>query len=458
MGDEETVAQLREELASLRAEMAVLRAEVGSVGIGSVEPLPATRSRRSLALAGTTDDGGVASAGEHSEPTSGRRGFVKLAAGAAIGAVAASVAAVEPAAAATGDSLLLGQSNAATANADTTILESVSFTELAQNVFNVGNWTGFTNAADSTWRTAIYATTSDSDASGGHRMAVVGEVRNFGDSNNKGIGVFGAANRSIPVALPTEPIGVLGFADAGGASGNGTGVKGYVNNGSSTIGVHGLTNDTIGVQAQATGAGGIGINAVAPPNALAARVEGRFRQVTSLSSGPPAFAPANAGEQWRDSNGDLYICTTTGIPGTWRKVVSQHPAYADAGGSLNLLAAPIRILDTRGNGAPQTNGGNQLTANVDLTVNITGVVVGAVSVPAGAKGVFGTLTAVGPLVFGNVAVFPADIAFPGTSNVNFRPGGATASAFTTALSAGGAVKVRSSAATHLLLDVTGFLF
>ncbi|MDO9176120.1 MAG: hypothetical protein Q7V62_15035, partial [Actinomycetota bacterium] len=271
-------------------------------------------------------------------------------------------------------------------------------------------------------------------------------------------GVVGAANRLTALTLPAEPVGVLGTADAQGVSGAGTGVKGAVFNGSSTIGVHGVTDNTVGVQAEATGTGGVGLNAVAPTTGIAARVSGRFRQVTAGSAGAPSFSVGNAGEQWRDSNGAMWICTVTGAPGTWRKVVAQHPNFPSAGGSLNLLVKPIRVLDTRGNGAPQTNGGAQLAANTDLVVGVVGVDVGGISVPAGAVGVFGNLTSVAASGNGFMTLWAADVAQPGTSNLNFRTGVNVANSFTCAVSAAGEVTIRTSQASHILLDITGFLF
>lgn len=392
------------------------------------------------------------------QPRASRRNFLKLAAAGVAGGTAAALASSESAAAATGGALLIGNSNSPTAFVDTTVLESPSASNLAPNLLSVRNYSGSTNSVDSVWRLAIYGTASDADAGAGHRIGIVGEARNFTDSNTKGIGVVGAANRLTALTLPAEPVGVLGTADAQGVSGAGTGVKGAVFNGSSTIGVHGVTDNTVGVQAEATGTGGVGLNAVAPTTGIAARVSGRFRQVTAGSAGAPSFSVGNAGEQWRDSNGAMWICTVTGAPGTWRKVVAQHPNFPSAGGSLNLLVKPIRVLDTRGNGAPQTNGGAQLAANTDLVVGVVGVDVGGISVPAGAVGVFGNLTSVAASGNGFMTLWAADVAQPGTSNLNFRTGVNVANSFTCAVSAAGEVTIRTSQASHILLDITGFLF
>ena len=396
---------------------------------------------------------------EREQPRAGRRNFLRLAAAGAVAGTAVALASSESAAAATGGNMIIGNTSSPTNLADATVLRSSSGSELAPVLFRVANFTGSTILPQANWRVAVYGSSSDADGDvDGYRVAVVGEARNFVDADTKGIGVFGTANRTSNPALPTEPVGVLGYASAQGASGSGTAVKGVVGDGSSTIGVHGLTATTIGVQAEATGTGGVGLNATAPTGGIALRVDGRFRQVTSGSVGSPVSGVGNAGEQWRDINGDMWICTTTGSPGTWRKVVAQHSLFPTAGGSLNLLSKPIRVLDTRGNGAPQTNGGVPLAANTDLTVDTVGVVVGGISVPAGATGVFGNLTSVAAGGNGFMTLWAANVAQPGTSNLNFRTGVNIANSFTCAVSVPGEVKMRTSQPTHVLLDITGFLF
>jgi hypothetical protein len=385
----------------------------------------------------------------------GRRSFLKLAvAGAAAGAGTVALAST-PAAATTGQALLLGQANHSSANADVSGLENGTFTELAVNVFQVKNWASSSLGPDGNFRTAIYgAATGPETVIGpntGVRVGIHGEALSMGDATSRGVGVLGCANRTIGLLLPATGTGVYGTAE-----GAGTGVKGLAYNGAA-VGVHGVAGDTVGVQAEATGSGGVGLNAVAPTTAVAARVEGRFRQVSALAPGAPTFF-ANAGEQWRDSLGDLYICTVAGAPGTWRKVVAQHPSYPSAGGSLNLLATPIRVLDTRpGSTEPQNNGHNQVAANQELVTSVTGVSVGGVSVPAGAKGFFGNLTAV-PLTDGWITMWAENVAIPGTSNLNFKPGVAIANSFICALSPAGQVRIKPSATTHILLDIVGFLY
>jgi len=395
----------------------------------------------------------------------GRRNFLKLAAaGAAVGTALAVGSSASPAAASSGSPLLIGAGNNPTSTDDLTTLSSPSASTLSRSLLWVKNYSLTYSLVDLNWRTAIVGNTADVDASSGFRIGVVGEVSAFSDNDKKGIGVLGMANRpevaGLPIInLPTTPIGVLGFASAQGASGSGTAVKGFVNDGSSTIGVHGATVNTVGVQAEATASGGVGLHAIAPNNAIAAQVAGRLRQVPAASPGAPSFSPANIGEQWRDSNGDLWICVTTGTPGTWRKVVAQHPNFPTAGGSVNFLLNPIRLLDTRPSGtAPASNGHNPLTANVDLQIDIATISVGGVQVPSGATGIIGNLTALPLTSNGFMTLWAENVAQPGTSNINFRAGINVANSFVCALSPAGKVRLRSSVATNALLDVVGFLY
>jgi hypothetical protein len=384
------------------------------------------------------------------EARSDRRGFFKLAAGAAAGVLVAGVAGAEPAAAATNGPLLIGKGNNPDAVADVTALDSPSPTALMSRVLVVNNFSVNTTSIDSTFRAAVDGRSCDADAGNGFRIGLLGQSHSLSDTTVRGVGVYGVAD-SAQAFTPATPVGVFGHAHAAGA-----GVMGQVDT-SDARGVHGLATNGVGVQAEATASGGVGLNATAPTSAIAARVDGRLRQVAAGSAGPPTFF-ANIGEFWRDSLGDLYVCTVTGTPGTWRKVVAQHPSFASAGGSINLFTNPIRVVDTRaGQGAPQNNGSQKLAVNTDVTFQITGQVVSAVSVPAGARGILGNVTAVDPNDAGYLSVFPNT--FANTSNINYVPNQTTANALICALSAAGSLKMRSSVSTtNVILDIVGFLF
>lgn len=411
MIDESTVALLRDELAALRAEVARLRAE---------------RSGSPDRTATTTD----------------RRGFFRLAAGAAAGVVVAGAATAEPATAATGDPLVVGQVNVASTVGATTLLESPSETTLMPRAFVVANYSTRSVLPTDDRRIAVHGITTDTDLSQGFRIGILGQADPAGDADDRGVGVYGeSAFAADGLAAPTEPVGVLGHAGGGG-----TGVKGHVTS-AGTTGVHGRADHAAAVGVLASAAG------------TALRVDGGLLHVPAPVTGPPVTGAV--GQQHRDALGDLYLCTAGGPPATWRKVAAQHPAFAVAGGSVNLLDRPIRLLDTRPSGtAPITLGKVRPTVGVDTAaVDVTGVAVDGVQVPEGATGIIGTLTAAEALGTGYVAIFPGSSAFPGTSSLNFTAAAPIATGITCRLGGDGTIRLRvGSAATHVVLDVVGFLF
>ena len=194
----------------------------------------------------------------------------------------------------------------------------------------------------------------------------------------------------------------------------------------------------------------------APSSALT--VEGRLHHVVGGVPGPPT-GPALAGDQWRDSTGAMFVCTADGTPGVWRRVVAQHPDYANAGGSINLLARPIRVVDTRPTStAPLKNGGNRLAPTTSTSFQITGTAVSGVSVPAGATGILANITATDTLGSGFFSVFASGLSPTGTSTVNYTDA-SIANFFMSALSTSGALTVRcGSNAAHCIIDVMGFLY
>jgi hypothetical protein len=175
--------------------------------------------------------------------------------------------------------------------------------------------------------------------------------------------------------------------------------------------------------------------------------------------GAPTVGDFSAGEMIRDAAGDMYICVAKGTPGTWRKVTAQHPAYANAGGSVNLLPNPIRLVDTRGQGAPITNGATKLSPGVALVAQITGTVVAGQSIPVGAKGILGNITATGEVGSGFALVWPANQPQPGTSNLNYTAGVDIANNFVATLDPTGKIKFMcAGTSTHIIIDVFGFIF
>jgi len=83
-------------------------------------------------------------------------------------------------------------------------------------------------------------------------------------------------------------------------------------------------------------------------------------------------------------------------------------------------------------------------------------VAGRGGVPSDAKAVTLNVTSTGSLGAGFVTVYPCGTSRPNTSNLNFSAGATVANAVTSGVGDGGAVCIYNSAATHVIVDVSGF--
>jgi hypothetical protein len=120
------------------------------------------------------------------------------------------------------------------------------------------------------------------------------------------------------------------------------------------------------------------------------------------------------------------------------------------GSSPVVPLAPNRMVDTRdgvGFARRKLNVGEVLTIPVR---NRSGVDNDAGSVVA-------NITAVGPDAVGFLTAYPCDQPVPGTSNVNFDRGRDVPNSVVTALAANGSFCLTTSVATHVLVDLMGFL-
>ncbi len=77
-------------------------------------------------------------------------------------------------------------------------------------------------------------------------------------------------------------------------------------------------------------------------------------------------------------------------------------------------------------------------------------------VPGNATAVTLNVTSTGSLGGGFATVYPCGTPRPNTSNINFAAGSTVANAVTTKVGADGAVCIYNDAATHLIVDVTGY--
>lgn len=157
---------------------------------------------------------------------------------------------------------------------------------------------------------------------------------------------------------------------------------------------------------------------------------GRIAQNPQATAGAPTGGSHYIGEQIRDSNGELWICTANGTPGTWGRV--PHVSPGATGGAISFLSAPMRLLDTRGPGYPAyyNYGSHSPLGAGDHKFYVSGDVYNSITVPSNATGVIGNVTIVNPNAAGFVSIFPANISFPGTANLAFSPGQVLSNSFT----------------------------
>ena len=125
-------------------------------------------------------------------------------------------------------------------------------------------------------------------------------------------------------------------------------------------------------------------------------------------------------------------------------------------GSFNPLVAPQRVLDSR----PQatTADGQFAGSGVqprDTTLQLK--VAGRVGVPADASAVVLNVTAVNAVDGGFITVYPRGTSLPNASNLNFVAGQNIPNAVITRVGPDGDVCFFTSGATHLIVDVAGWL-
>lgn len=115
---------------------------------------------------------------------------------------------------------------------------------------------------------------------------------------------------------------------------------------------------------------------------------------------------------------------------------------------------PLRIADTRpGTAVAQPVVKAEVPAGSVLQVPVTG----ARAAPADARGVMVNVTAVAPQAVGHLRVYPCGAAQPNASAVNYPAATNVAGASLVAVGSHGSVCIYSSARTHLVVDLAGWL-
>ncbi|WP_456785830.1 Ig-like domain repeat protein [Cellulomonas sp. P5_C5] len=120
------------------------------------------------------------------------------------------------------------------------------------------------------------------------------------------------------------------------------------------------------------------------------------------------------------------------------------------------LQDPVRLLDTR----PGTDHVGDVSGPVPSGVVQTVQVRGKAGVPADATAVIVNATVTGTIAPGNLRIFPAGVAVPNASVVNYAPGNDKANQSIVQLSSSGKLSFLSDAGgstAHVILDVVGYV-
>ena len=240
-----------------------------------------------------------------------------------------------------------------------------------------------------------------------------------------------------------------------------------VSNGTGAIGVRGECTSTSGAStgvqgsvASVIGTGVVGTNTASGGKAILGTAQFGYgltgsgglaplRLVPGQTAGAPTSGLHLAGEIFVDSAGNLFLNTTQGTPGTWTQLNNQS---GGGGGGLTFtpLAAPVRIYYSLAAGHPPLANGQE--RSVQVTNGGT--------IPHTVAAVLTNLAVTETAAGGFLAMFKHGTAWPGTSNLNFPPGGFASNNATSAvaLDAGvGKVTVRCGGATaHFVIDVFGY--
>jgi hypothetical protein len=189
----------------------------------------------------------------------------------------------------------------------------------------------------------------------------------------------------------------------------------------------------------------------------------RWRKIASLhtnlnrESAPPQTlsTAASRGDLVLDSNGDFWLCTDAGTPGTWTQLGAPiNPQF--------VAIDPIRAYDSR-KAAYTTNG--VMAPNSSRVISVAdahdseGAVTTANAVPNGATAVAFNITATGANGGNFFSVNPGDAASFTASTVNFAAGLDIANASVVKLDSSRQIKVFCGGdvgSAHVIIDIVGY--
>lgn len=156
------------------------------------------------------------------------------------------------------------------------------------------------------------------------------------------------------------------------------------------------------------------------------------------------------GDVVADTSNVLWHCTASGTPGTWRRLSGPGTA-----GAFTVLAAPVRIYDSRPGTAPTVGTKAPLEPGASRVLSASA---NGSGVPAGASAVLLTILVVGAAPGdANLTVWADGVARPSANSMVW--GGSDGRHSTLALSAVSParnLRISSSVATDVAVDVVGF--
>lgn len=220
-------------------------------------------------------------------------------------------------------------------------------------------------------------------------------------------------------------------------------VSGVATSGSDAV--YGVAGRAFGANAVASGIfWGTGTGVIAAGSDAAIRLQALH--------GPPLTTSGNhiRGELEVDTNGDLWVCYSSGTPGSWRRVSGANTA-----GALTLLASPVRVYDSRPGNPPNTPPKTPLSnsnRDIDAKNNSSGV-------PTHATAILANFTVVNTSASGFLAAYKAGIPFPGTSTINWNsPNSIVANTTVVAIDSSQKFRclVPASSSTDFFVDVIGY--
>lgn len=302
-----------------------------------------------------------------------------------------------------------------------------------------------------------------SDAYGGVFGKGVGNSYGVRGDSETSSGVYALSTSGMGVEAASESgLGVSGSTQTGnaGVAGFNTGTKdGVYGSAVSGMGVRGASATGIGVWGESSGNapgvsgrsnGGFGVAARGGTAAIV---------LIPVQGAPSArTVPAGTGAIDIDTNGDVWLCTAAGTPGTWRKL--SGPATAGAYHPVT----PGRVYDSRvanpsGLVGILASGAKRTISLADRRDFTTGASELTNFVPAGATAVTANVTVVDTVGAGFVTLNPGGTTTATTAGINWSASGQIlnngqnltldAARQVTLVCGGGG-------STHVVIDVTGY--